>query len=96
MIAKPTPPPSGLPASGRDGPWSLNVASFSEAAVAAQEVARLRGAGYGSASTQPVNISGKTWHRVQISGFASDVEARAAAQQLKEKLGLQNVWVLKP
>lgn len=96
VVAKPPTVVTSAPTNSGDGAWTLNVASSSDQAVAEREVSRLRAAGYGTASTQAINISGKTWYRVQISGFASDEAARAAARQLKENLGLQNVWVLKP
>ncbi len=92
----PQPAPAPLAEASLAGSWSLNVASYSQPTAAEQEVARLRAAGYGSARTRPIELGGKTWHRVQIGGFASDGAARSAAQDLKQKLGLQNVWVLKP
>lgn len=83
------------PAAG-SGAWALNIASYSEAAVAEREVVRLRAAGYASALSQPATINGKSWHRVQIGGYTSESAARAAALELKAKLGVQNIWVLKP
>ncbi|MES2885771.1 MAG: SPOR domain-containing protein [Pseudomonadota bacterium] len=91
----PAPPPvTAKPAGG--SVWALNIASYSEAAVAEREAARLRAAGYASALSQPATINGKSWHRVQIGGYASESSARAAALELKTKLGVQNIWVLKP
>ena len=93
VAAKPAP---AAPASAGSGAWALNIASFSEAAVAEREVVRLRAAGYASAVSQPATINGKSWHRVQIGGYASESAARAAALELKARLGVQNIWVLKP
>lgn len=75
--------------------WVLNVASYTEAAVAEKEAARLRAAGYPSASSQPVSINGKSWYRVQLVGFTSEAAARAALVEIKGKLGLRNIWVRK-
>ncbi len=88
VVAKP-------PVAG-NGTWALNVASYPDAAVAEREALRLRTSGYASTAAQPATISGKTWYRVQVGGFASEALARSAAVELKTKLGLQNVWVLKP
>lgn len=82
------------PAAASDGVWALNIASYSQRDVAEREAVQLRVAGF-SAITQPVTISGKVWHRVQISGFASEGAARGAAAELKASRGLQNIWVLK-
>ena len=88
--------PATSPTAAGSGSWALNIASYSEAAVAEREVARLRAAGYASALSQPATINGKSWHRVQIGGYASEGSARAAALELKARLGVQNIWVLKP
>jgi len=92
----PVPPPTPAPAANATGSWALNIASYSEVGVAEQEAARLRAAGYPSATTQPASVNGKTWHRVQIRGFASEPVARSAAQEIKDKLGLKSIWVVKP
>lgn len=84
------------PSTGTGKTWALNAASYSEAALAAAEAQRLRAAGFANVSTQPAVINGKQWYRVQIVGFADEPSARQAAVELKNKLGLQNVWVLKP
>lgn len=89
-------PPATPALAPTGGNWALNIASYSESAVAEREAERLRAAGYGGARVQTASINGKTWHRVQLSGFASEGAARAAATELKGRLGLQNIWVLKP
>lgn len=90
------PPRISTPAGGGAKGWALNAASYSEAALATAEAQRLRAAGFANVSTQPTTINGKLWYRVQILGFNDEPSARAAAVELKNKLGLQNVWVLKP
>lgn len=91
VVAKPAP---AVP-TATGGAWSLNVASYSEAAVAEREATRLRGSGY-NAVARPAVINGKTWHRVQLTGFPDEAAARSAATELKSRMGLANVWVLKP
>lgn len=89
------PPRAGAPVNtGKT--WVLNAASYSESAVATAEAQRLRAAGFTNVITQPAVINGKQWYRVQITGYADEPSARKAALELKNKLGLQNVWVLKP
>ncbi len=78
------------------GGWVLNVASYADGSAAEAEAARLRAAGYRAAAAIPATVNGKPWYRVQMSGYASEAEARAAALELKTQLGLQNIWVLKP
>ena len=96
--AQPAPKPAAskpLAAAATGGDWALNIASYSEASAAEQEAARLRKAGYG-ASTQTAVVNGRDWFRVQLRGFADQAAARTAAVELKNKLGLENIWVLKP
>ncbi len=85
-----------IPATTNSGLWALNVASYSDAVIAEREAARLRAAGYSNASTQPAQVNGKIWHRVQLAGFANETLARSSALELNKKLGLQNIWVLRP
>lgn len=88
-------PPAPVALVPAGGSWALNIASYTESAVAEREAGRLRAAGY-AVRVQAASINGKTWHRVQLPGFASEGAARTAASELKSRLGLQNIWVLKP
>lgn len=92
----PRPAVAAPPSTSTGKTWALNAASYSESALAAAEAQRLRAAGFANVSTQPAVINGRQWYRVQIVGFADEPSARQAAVELKNKLGLQNVWVLKP
>lgn len=94
-INKVAAPPVGVPSAPSTVGWALNVASYSDAAIASREAERLRGAGYASAFTQTAQVNGKTWHRVQVSGFASEAAARSTALSLKTSLGFPNIWVLR-
>lgn len=97
--ATPAPPlaPATTPVRPEQGgQWALNIASYPEAAVAEREAARLRASGYGNASSQPAVVNGKTWYRVQLTSYPNESVARSAALEIKTKLGLQNIWVLKP
>ena len=42
-----------------------------------------------------VTVKGREVWRLQISGFATQQEARAYGATVSEKLGLKDVWVFK-
>ena len=46
-----------------------------------------------AASLSRVTVKGKDYWRVQVPGFATSAEAQAAAEPIKEKLGLDEVWI---
>lgn len=97
VIAPPAagpPLPVSAPASGgRD--WALNVASYADATAAERQAQQLRAAGY-PVAVQPATVNGKSWYRVQVPGYGSQQAAKAAAQELQNKLGLKGVWVVRP
>jgi hypothetical protein len=41
------------------------------------------------------NVKGKQYWRLQIPGFTSMAEAKKAAEPVKEKLKIQDVWIYK-
>lgn len=77
------------------GNWALNVASYADSSAAEKQVEQLRAAGY-PAGVQPATVNGKAWHRVQVQGYGSQQAAKAAAVELKTRLGLQGIWVVRP
>ena len=98
IIAGPAPATATATATAtadRRGGWALNVASYADTASAEKQAEQLRGAGYAGA-VQSATVNGKVWYRVQVIGYPSQQAARAAAQELQAKLGLQGVWVVKP
>lgn len=88
-VARPAAPAKPAPE------WSLNIASYADAASAEQQVQRLRDAGY-PVVVQPATVNGKSWWRVQVPGYASQQDAKAAANEIQSKLGVRGIWVLRP
>lgn len=98
-VAKPAAPPVAagkpvVPAKAAQE-WALNIASYADAASAEQQVQRLRDAGY-PVVVQPATVNGKSWWRVQVPGYASQQDAKAAANEIQNKLGVRGIWVLRP
>lgn len=76
------------------GPWVINLLSSSSKVDAdrMEEKARSRAI---QTEQQPVIVKGNQYWRVQIAGFPTEEAARAYANTAKEKLGLQDVWIMK-
>jgi cell division septation protein DedD len=74
------------------GRFRIGVASLESAELAARWVGKVEAAGYRS-EVLPVQIEGKTWHRVLAPGYANLVEARAAIPFIEQDLGVQGAWV---
>lgn len=99
--ARPAQPPASpavkptVPAAKTGSEWALNIASYADAASAEQQVQRLRDAGY-PVVVQPATVNGKSWWRVQVPGYASQQDAKAAANEIQNKLGVRGIWVVRP
>jgi cell division septation protein DedD len=76
------------------GPWAINLASFSQKEKAERFVEKAESRGIDAGLSQ-VTVRGKEYWRVHISGFATAAEAEIKANQIKEMLGLKDVWVAK-
>jgi cell division septation protein DedD len=76
------------------GPWAINLVSLQNKADAEQFVAQANSRGV-AAEIYQVTVHGKNYWRVQVPDFSSAAEARAKAGQVKEKLGLKDVWIVK-
>jgi len=75
--------------------WAINVASYSTADKAQQQQQQLQASGY-PAVVVTAKVDGRTWYRVQVSGFPTPAAAHATAVALKTKLGYQQrLWVMK-
>lgn len=74
------------------GPWKVVLASHPEEARAAALVAQLDAAGY-PAEVAPREVRGRTWYRVRITGFATQADARALAQQIEGQFDIFGAWV---
>jgi SPOR domain len=74
------------------GSWVINVASLGNQAAAARFSARAHAHGI-PVQQQVVTVDGQQRWRIQITGFSSLTEARINAGPIKEKLGLENIWI---
>jgi len=72
--------------------WSINIASLGDKDTANGFVIRAREMGI-VATQKPVLVNGKKYWRVSVMGYASPTEARAHASQVKDLLGLDEVWI---
>ena len=75
------------------GPWIINLTSSSSQAVADRFAANAQSRGI-ETRQQQVTVKGKHYWRVQTTGFSSAAEAKTKASQIKEKLGLKDVWIV--
>jgi len=94
-VAEPPPPPPEAPAKPQQsdtGRFRVGVASLDSAEAAAPWVSKLQAAGYRT-EVLPVEIEGKTWHRVLLPGYANLEEARAVIPFVEQEFGVQGVWV---
>ena len=48
-----------------------------------------------AAEINQVTVKGKQYWRVQVPGFSSSDDAKTKAEEIREKLGLKNVWIVK-
>jgi len=82
------------PAAGGDAPWVINLVSLYDKAAADQFVSRAQSKGV-RVEQNKVAVKGRDVWRLQISGFATQQQARDFADGATEKLGLKEVWVFK-
>jgi len=76
------------------GPWRINLLS----SPARDDVTRLASkAARRDIKThiEQTELKGRTWWRLQITGFSSQSEAATAAEPVKKALGIADVWILK-
>jgi len=79
---------------GTGGPWVINLASLTRKADADRFEEKARSMDI-KTEQQLVTIKGHQYWRVQITGFATAKEARTKVDEVQEKLGLKDVWILK-
>ncbi|GMR00795.1 MAG: hypothetical protein BMS9Abin19_0133 [Gammaproteobacteria bacterium] len=92
--AKETEPQQGRGIITIDGEWAVNMMSLQSASAAAQLQQKLNDGGYATA-VQQTQISGKTWLRVRIEGFATRQDANIFASSINYKYGIEQPWVVK-
>lgn len=83
-----------VPASSKAGPWVINLLSDPNEALAARFADKARDRGVTVEQTR-AEVKGRIYWRVQITGFATASEARARADEVKEKLNINDVWVFR-
>jgi len=77
-----------------DGPWVINLASVQHKKNADHFRAKVESRGI-AAELYQVTVKGRDYWRVHVPGFATAAEARAEARLIKEKLGIDDVWIAK-
>ena len=80
---------------GRDrGPWVINLASSRSKGDAGRFKTRAVTRG-NAAGLYRVSVMGNEYWRVQVSGYATAAGAKAETDVIKEKLGLDDVRIVK-
>lgn len=82
------------PVSAGSGRWFINLASLASRGDADLFIARARAGGVPVAQ-QRVTLDGKTYWRVQTGGYDTAQEARSHVDDVRQALGLNDVWILK-
>lgn len=72
--------------------WSVNIASFQQEDQAADFVSDARSKGVDATSVGVV-VRGRDYWRVTVTGFATAAAARIQAEQIRNKLGVSDVWI---
>ncbi len=85
-------PAAGSGAVAEKGAWTVNLMSFRRQAVAEKEIARLRDDGI-PATLKSIEREGQTWYRLQVSGFADVLQAKAYAKKIRARRDLSSAWV---
>ena len=82
------------PVNASTGPWIINLLSSPDKAYASTAMADAQSKGVAVVLTG-ATVKGKQYWRVQIPGFTSMAEAKKAAEPVKEKLNIKDVWIYK-
>jgi len=77
------------------GPWVANLISLRDEDVAAGIVDELVAEGY-PVRLSPTLVQGRQWHRVRLSGFADEAQARELGNALAQRYGASRAWVYIP
>jgi hypothetical protein len=79
----------------KHGPWVINLMSSPNKSDADRFAENAGKQGF-QVEQVSVNLNGREFYRVQMTGFATSKEARASAEPVQERLGLKDVWIFKP
>jgi hypothetical protein len=82
------------PLPGGDGPWRINLVSLYDKAAADRFTAKAKSQDV-DVEQNRVEVKGRDVWRLQVSGFATQEQARAYGAKVQDQLGLDGVWVFK-
>lgn len=84
--------PAKTPAAASQGPWVINLLSSRDKGYVEKVAARARDRDV-SAEITSAEVKGRTYWRLQVTGFATASTAKTAAVPVKKKLGIKDVWI---
>ncbi|MDX1697441.1 MAG: SPOR domain-containing protein, partial [Thiohalobacterales bacterium] len=73
------------------GPWAINLMSSVDRDYVANAATKARNRGI-QAELNSADVGGKQYWRLQVTGFKSLVAARSRAAEIKQILGIDEVW----
>jgi hypothetical protein len=80
---------------GKRGPWVINLLSSPNKSDADRFAEKARSKGI-PVEQSTVTLRDREFFRVQLTGFMTEKLAMESAGPVKEKLGLQDVWIFRP
>ncbi len=86
------PEPAAPEPATADGPWTVNISAYADKSLAQEKVEQFREKGV-IAEIVPITVSGKSMHRIRVSGYDSKREAVTWVSLLEERLGIDGAWV---
>jgi len=84
--------PARPSAAVKQGPWVINLLSSRDKGYVEQVAARARNRDV-AAEVTSAEVKGRTYWRLQVTGFATASAAKAAAAPVKKTLGIKDVWI---
>lgn len=89
-----TPAPASRAVSDKQGPWVINLLSSPDKGYAERYAASAQSRGV-ALEMNSAEVKGRTYWRLQITGFSTARAAQAGAAPVKKKLGIKDVWIFK-
>ena len=86
--------PARQTATDNQGPWVINLLSSPDKGYVERYAARARSKDV-AVEMHSAKVKGRTYWRLQITGFATASAAKAGAVPVKKKLGIKDVWILR-
>ena len=78
----------------QNGPWNINLISSADKTYAVRFANTARSKGVRT-ELQEVIVKGTPYWRVQVTGFSTQGKAKAYADTIKGKLGLEDTWIMR-